>query len=181
MLGIPSQPGAVGYGLIALALVIFGLELRVLRRRRRRQGGRVEHLTAITTAVVIAIAPYLAWRVVEDLRVTTAMSSYDRSVSGPVQAYLQPYLLDPVRGIIPANATYATVVGAGIPYDDARRAFPSLTLETLFPRVSKPARTAQWIVAWGVAPASVARVGRVIVARRASGVYPALLVARVRP
>jgi hypothetical protein len=177
VLGVPTQPGAVGYGLIALALVIFGLELRSLRCRRH--GGRVEHLTAITTAVVIAIAPYLAWRVVEDLRVTTAMSPYDRSVSGPVQAYLQPYLLDPVRGIIPANATYATVVGPGVPYDAARRAFPSLTLETLFPRVSKPVPSAQWIVAWGAAPDSVARVGRVIVARRASGVYPALLVARV--
>ena len=66
----------------------------------------------MTSAIVIARSPYLAWRVVQDLRVTTAMTSYDRSVAGPVQAYLQPYLLDPVRGIIPAEATYATVVGA---------------------------------------------------------------------
>jgi hypothetical protein len=108
------------------------------------------------------------------------MSAYDRSVAGPVQAYLQPYLLDPVRSIIPPHETYATVTGPGVPYATAQRAFPSLALQTLFPRVSKPAREAQWIVAWGAAPASVARVGHVIVARRASGVYPAVLVARVQ-
>ena len=177
MLGIPADPGAVGYGLLLLAALIIGLEVYVLRRR---QQDAVERVAAVTGAIVIALAPYLAWRVVQDLRVTTAMTSYERNVAGPVQAYLQPYLLDPVRGIIPPSATYATVVGLGVPYATARKAFPSLALQTLFPRVSKPTQDAQWLVAWGVTRASLSRFGRVVVARPASGVYPALFVARLR-
>jgi len=178
MLGVPSHPGAVGYAVLALGVLVTLLAVLALRGRWPQES--VERLAVVSIAIVVAIAPYVAWRVVEDLRVTTAMGSYDRSVAGPVQAYLQPYLLDPVRTIIPPGATYATVVGPGVPYDTAKRAFPSLALETLFPRVSKAPREAQWIVAWGAAPGSVAPVGRVIVARRASGTYPALLVARVR-
>ncbi|MGH3002127.1 MAG: hypothetical protein ACRDM1_05595 [Gaiellaceae bacterium] len=178
MLGVPSQPGAAGYAVLLLGFAAVIALAFVWRRRRPRDA--VGGIAACACAIVVAVAPYVIWRIVEDLRVTTAMSAYDRSVSGPVQAYLQPYLLDPVRGIIPPHATYATAVGTGVPYDTARRAFPSLALETLFPRISKPPREAQWIVAWGTAPGSVAPVGRVIVARRASGAYPALLVARVR-
>ena len=85
---------------------------------------------------MVAAAPYLIWRVVSDLRTTTAMTPYDRSVAGPVQAYLQPYLLDPVKAIIGPGDTYATVVGDGVPYQPAREAFPSLALQTLFPRIS---------------------------------------------
>jgi len=177
VLGVPAHPGAIGYGLLLLAVVILGLELPAVRRRARDPA---ERLAAIAIAVLVAVTPYLAWRVVEDLRTTTAMSAYDRSVAGPVQAYLQPYLLDPVRNIIPPNATYATVVGPGVPYDTAKRAFPSLAMETLFPRLSKSVDDAQWIVAWGATPGSVAHVGHVIVAQRRSGVYPAVLVARVQ-
>jgi hypothetical protein len=129
--------------------------------------------------VVVGAAPYLAWRIVSDLRVTTKMTPYDRSVAGPVQAYLQPYLLDPVTAIIPPGATYATAVGDAVPYRTARRAFPSLALQTMSPRISTAPANAEWIVAWGVDPRSVAHVGRVVVARAASGVYPAVRVARV--
>lgn len=178
MLGVPSHPGAVGYAVLALVALVTALAVLALRRRWPQES--VERLAAVAITIVVAVAPYVAWRVVEDLRVTTAMASYDRSVAGPVQAYLQPYLLDPVRAIIPPDATYATVVGPSVPYDTAKRAFPSLALETIFPRISTAPGAAQWIVAWGAAPGSVAPVGRVIVARQASGSYPALLVARVR-
>ena len=46
----------------------------------------------------LGAGPFLVWRVVEDLCVTTALDAYERRESGPIQAFLQPYLLDGVRG-----------------------------------------------------------------------------------
>jgi len=177
VLGVPSRPGAAGVAALALGLAV---ALAVAwRLRDRRPTGTAELWAAAALLAVVAAAPYLAWRVYRDLRVTTAMTPYDRSVAGPVQAYLQPYLLDPVTKIIPLGDTYATAVGDAVPYGPARQAFPSLALQTLFPRISEAPADADWIVAWGVDPRSVAHVGSVIVARRASGVYPAVRVARV--
>lgn len=178
MLGVPSHPGAAG--LAALLLGILVVAAVVVRLRARRPTETVERLAVASVIVIAAVAPYLVWRVASDLRTTTAMTPYERSVAGPVQAYLQPYLLDPVKQIIGPGDTYATVVGDRVPYPPARQAFPSLALQTLFPRRSTTPGRAEWIVAWGADPGSVAPVGRVIVARAAAGAYPALLVARVR-
>ncbi len=178
MLGVPSSPGAAG--LAALVLGVLAVGVVALRLRSRWPTDLIERLAAAVAVVVVAAAPYLVWRVVSDLRTTTAMTPYDRGVAGPVQAYLQPYLLDPVKRLLGPTDTYATVVGAGVPYAPARQAFPSLALQVLFPRVSTAPRRARWIVAWGADPRSVAKVGKVIVARPAVGAYPALLVARVR-
>lgn len=177
MLGVPSRPGAVG--LAALALGVALAFAAAWRFRGKRPASPIDLAAALALLVVLGAAPYLTWRIVSDLRVTTRMSPYDRSVAGPVQAYLQPYLLDPVARIIPAGDTYATAVGNGVPYTSARRAFPSLALQALYPRISAAPADADWIVAWGVDPRTVARVGRVVVARPASGAYPALRVARV--
>ena len=178
MLGVPSHPGATGLAALVFGILVVSVAAFRLRFSWPRQV--VERLAAAVAIVVVAAAPYLVWRVVSDLRTTTAMTSYDRGVAGPVQAFLQPYLLDPVKRIIGPGDTYATVAGAGVPYEPARQAFPSLALQTLFPRISTAPSRAEWIVAWGADPRSVARVGRVIVARAAAGAYPALLVARVR-
>jgi hypothetical protein len=177
VLGVPSRPG--GAGEAALALGIAAALFVLWRLRGRRPSGTAELWAATALLAVVASAPYLVWRVVQDLRTTTAMTAYDRTVAGPVQAYLQPYLLDSVTKIIPPGDTYATAVGDAVPYGVARQAFPSLALQTLFPRVSVAPAQADWIVAWGVDPRSVAHVGGVIVARPASGVYPAVRVARV--
>jgi len=131
--------------------------------------------------LTLATAPYFAWRIIEDLRVTTAMTSYELSVSGPVQAYLQPYLLDPVANIIPPGATYATIVGPGVPHAEARGGFGPLAMITLFPRkaVADP-RQADWVIAWGTKLRGVIPVDDVIVARPAQAGRPAVLVGRVR-
>jgi hypothetical protein len=163
----------------ALALGLAIALVAAWRFWRRRPAQLADLWAAVALLVVLGAGPYVAWRVVSDVRVTAAMSPYDRSVAGPVQAYLQPYLLDPVAKIIPPGATYATAVGDAVPYRPARQAFPSLALQTLYPRISTAPAGADWIVAWGVDPRSVAHVGHVIVARAASGVYPAVRVARV--
>jgi hypothetical protein len=177
VIGVPSRPGAAGLAALALGIAI-AAALAWLHRSRR-PSELVDLFAAVALLAVVAAGPYLVWRIVSDLRVTTRMTAYDRSAAGPVQAYLQPYLLDPVTRIIPPGDTYATAVGDEVPYTPARQAFPSLALQRLSPRVSTAPSDADWIVAWGVDPRSVAHVGRVIVARPASGVYPAVRVARV--
>lgn len=179
MLGVPSRPDAVGFAALLLG-VLLGAICAWRLRRRRLEPSRVEFHAALALLLITAAAPYLVWRIVADLRVTTRMTAYDRSVAGPVQAFLQPYLLDSVVRIIPRDETYATVVGGSVPYHTARLAFPSLAVQVLSPRISTSVSRADWIVAWGSDPRSIAPVARVIVARRASGVYPAVFVARVR-
>jgi hypothetical protein len=177
VLGVPSRPGAAGLAALALGIAV-ALAL-AWRFRARRPTESADLWAILALLAVIAAGPYLMWRVVSDLRVTTAMTPYDRSVAGPVQAYLQPYLLDNVVPIIPPGDTYATAVGDAVPYSAARSAFPSLALQTLYPRISTAPADADWIVAWGIDPRTVAHVGHVIVARRPSGPYPAVRVARV--
>jgi hypothetical protein len=179
VLGVPS-----GFGVTGAACLLCGLLIAAIAAWRRRASipsdltGRAATVCLVLT---MAAVPYFAWRIVEDLRVTTAMTSYDLSVAGPVQAYLQPYLLDPVARIIPPNATYATVEGPGVPYAGARDAFASLAMITLFPRkaVADP-RQADWVIAWGAKLRGVVPVSGLTVARPAQAGYPAVLVGRVR-
>ena len=178
MLGIPSGFGLAGAtllfaGILAVAIVTW-------RRRASLPSDGIGRAASACLLFTLAVTPYLAYRIAEDLRLTTSMSAYDLSVAGPVQAYLQPYLLDPLRTIIPPGDTYATVTGPGVPYATARDAFPALALTTLFPRkaIADP-RRADWVIAWGTPLHDVAPVERVIVARGAQGGYPAVLVGRV--
>jgi len=127
VLGVPSRPGAAGLAALALGLALAAAA--AWRWRTRRPASTVELAAALTLLVVAGTAPYLIWRVVSDLRVTTRMTPYDRSVAGPVQAFLQPYLLDPVVRIIPPGDTYATAVGDAVTYRPARLAFPSLAVQ----------------------------------------------------
>lgn len=179
MLGIPSGLGLAGASLLLAGILV--VAVAVWRRRASFPPDLVGRAGAVCLLLTLAVVPYLAWRIVEDLRVTTAMSSYDLSVAGPVQAYLQPYLLDPVRELIPPGATYATVTGAGVEQDTARTAFPALAMTTLFPRrsVADP-RRADWVIAWGTPLKGVAPFEKVIVARPAQAGYPAVVVGRVR-
>src|SRR5215216_5199329 len=162
MLGLPSRPGALGLALLALGLaaaIVFGA--RFLREHARTP---LVLACSVCAAATLGSAPFFVWRLVEDVRYTTSLNRSDYDGAGPIQAFLQPYLLDTVPALIPRGDTYMTAVGAGVPYDAARKAFPSLALQTLFPRISvASARDADWVVAWGVDPRSVAPVRRVVV------------------
>jgi hypothetical protein len=178
MLGVPASPGLVGYVLLLFGTAVAAGAAVVLRRRGR---DRLHMLVAGCLLATVAAAPFLAWRIVEDVRYTRRLDPSTYNGAGPVQAFLQPYLLDPVPALIPRGATYAAVTGDAVPYPTAREAFPSLAHETLFPRISVAApRRADYVVAWGIDPRRVAPVRRVVVARPAAGVYPALRVAEVR-
>lgn len=181
MLGVPAAPGALGGALLVLGVALAGVGFWLAHVRGVVPVDLVGRVSAAALSLTLGVGPFVTWRIVEDLRVTTALDSYERRESGPIQAFLQPYLLDGVDELIPPGATYATAVSDAVPYEAARAAFPALALRELFPRrtVDDPAR-AGWIVAWGIDPRRLASVDRVVVARKGSGVYPAVYVARVR-
>jgi hypothetical protein len=180
VLGVPSAPGAVGGALLAGGLVVALAVLVVAWRTGRLPAPPVWALVWSLFVLTLGLAPFLAWRVVEDVRVTSGLDAYERREAGPIQAFLQPYLLDGAARVIPAGATYATATGDAIPYPAARKAFPALAQRALFPRrsLSDPAG-ADWLVAWGVEPGRVVPDARVVFTRPASGVYPPLYVARI--
>ena len=180
MIGVPSSPGTVGWLLLAAGLSA-AAALVILARRRLTEVDVVSALAAVSIVVTVCVTPYLAWRVVQDLRYTTALDSYSSSSAGPIQAYLPGYLADGAARFIPPAATYATAVGPTIPWAQARAAFPSLVMNTLFPRRSVASLTdADYVVTWGIRPVAVVPVSRTWIARPRSGLYPPVWVARVR-
>lgn len=179
MLGAPASPGAVGWALIAFGLIA---ALAILVRTR----GAIRRLAPSAAAAIVALivvagaTPYVVWRIADDLRYTTTLHGYDAEAAGPVQAFLPGYLLDGASQLIPAAATYSTVVSPRVPWATARSAFGSLAMESLFPRRSvADARAADYLVAWGVRPGSVAPVRMVWTLRKAFGESPAIYVARI--
>jgi hypothetical protein len=162
--------GGIGF-LAALALL----------RRRIATATRASAAAAVAIALTVAAVPYVAWRFVEDLRVTTRLDAYGATAAGPIQAYLPGYLVDGAQRRIPRGATFATVVSPAIPWQPARAAFPALAMETLFPRVSvADPRSAGYVVTWGVAPGRVAPVSRTWVVRPRAGEYAAVYVGEVQ-
>lgn len=178
MLGVPTASASVLAALFALGIAIVAAAW--IRDGRRRPSTPTDLAVAVAVAAAVASLPYVGWRFVKDVRYTTSLDPYERAAAGPIQSYLPGYLVDGARKVVPPGATYATVVGGSVPYADARDAFGPLVLTTLFPRQSVPVRDAQWIVAWGISPARVAQVGKVIVVQRRLGPLPPVFVAKVR-
>jgi hypothetical protein len=179
VLGVPASPGVAGWLLLALGAAGAGAAFLALKRRL---AAAPTATGAAHVALVVAVAafPYVTWRFVEDLRVTTRLRGYDAEAAGPVQAYLPGYLVDGARRLIPIGATFATAVSPRVPWGSARAAFPSLAMQTLFPRVSlDDPRAADYLVSWGVRPAEVTRVTRTWIVRARAGAYPAVYVGQV--
>ncbi len=179
MIGVPAASAATTALLFAIGAVAVAVAAAALRRRRHGLPPEAR-LVAAAVALSLVALPWVAWRFAEDLRTTTRFDAYERASMGPIQAYLPGYLVDGVRSRIPPGATWWADAGPAVPYSTARKAFPSLVLTTLFPRVSAPPRQASWIVAWGASPRAVRPVGRVRVAHPRQGPLPPVLVAKAR-
>jgi hypothetical protein len=179
VLGVPASPGAAGWFLLAAGAAAAVVALFVLRRRAPQMPPTVA-ASAVAITLTAAMLPFVGWRFLEDLRVTTGLHGYDASAAGPIQAYLPGYLVDGAQRLIPRGATYATVVSRSVPWQPARAAFSSLAVQTLFPRRSvQDPQTADYVVAWGVRPTRVVRVTRVWVVRPRTGLYAAVYVGKV--
>jgi hypothetical protein len=178
VLGVPSASAPTLAALFLSGFLVGAIAWSIGGRRRPQ--GLVERAVAVACAAAVVSLPYVGWRIVEDIRYTHRLDPYDRRAAGPIQAYLPGYLADGVAAVVPRDDTYATVVSSTVPYATARKAFPSLVLTTLFPRVSAPLRKAQWVVDWGVKPSGFAHVGRIVVASPQRGPLPPIYVARLR-
>ncbi len=182
MLGLPASPGPVGAAMLVLGLVLGLAAAYAAWRGPLRGWERVAALAvALTIGTAVGFVPFSAWRMVEDMRFTSGLNDEEAEGAGPIHNFIQPYLLDDVRALIPEGDTYAAVAGPAIREDVARTAFPYLALTRLFPRVAveRPA-DADWIVAWGADPRELGvAVADVRTVRPAQGPFPAVVVARV--
>jgi hypothetical protein len=179
VIGVPGSPGAIGWGLL-IAGVLAGAVAFPSVWRRVSGRGLVVDAALCCLVVTTAVAPYLVWRFVQDLRYTTRLDAYDAEAAGPIQAYMPGYLVNGAGRYVPRNATYSVVVGERVPWPQARAAFPALVQQRLFPRrsVADP-RAAGYVVTWGVDPAAVVDVKRVWIVRRRYGSYLAVYVGQV--
>jgi hypothetical protein len=180
MLGLPASPGLAGAVLLVLGALIGAAAGLLVLRRQPVAPAALGGLVALVAAVTVAAAPYTLWRISEDVRYTSGLNDDDRAGAGPIQTFLQPYLLDPAVPLIPEEARYFTAVSDEI-RREARQGFRPLAMNVLFPRVSveRPAQ-ADWIVAWGVDPRGLGvAVSDVTRVREAQAGYPPVWVARV--
>jgi hypothetical protein len=178
MIGVPSASAAT-VALLLLAGIVFVALAAVIARRRLRSLGGVERVVAVALAASLASVPLLGWRIVKDLQYTTGLDAYTRANAGPIQAFLPGYLVDRARGVLPADATWATRTGS-VPSSTAAAAFSPLVLVTLFPRVSVEPARADWILTLGEEPQAVAPVRRTLLLRPAVGSLPAARLGQAR-
>lgn len=157
MLGVPAASAATTAALFLVGILVVALALYLVRSRLRRLE-TVERLVAASLALSLVALPWVGWRFVEDLRVTTKLDPYERENMGPIQAYMPGYLVQSVH----IRGTWTTDVGPH-PNEIARSAFPSLVLVKLFPQLSAPPGRADWVIRWGY---DAAHPFRVVVKRR---------------
>lgn len=175
MYGVPAASTAT-----TAALFLVGIALAVVAgfRVRGRYRGE-ERFVALAVVLSLIAVPWVGWRFAEDLSTTTRLDAYTRANAGPIQAYLPGYLVDAAKPVVGRRQTWAAVTGAGLGNSTAARAFPALVLTELFPRVSAPVRSADWLLAVGIEPRAVTHVTGVRVIETARGVLPPVRLAKV--
>lgn len=158
MEGLPQSPGAVGFAILLIGLACGAIFAWLIRRRVAEAVDGVRGVAAIAlllTATSLGAAPFVVWRIVEDIRYTSGIDPwlaprYGVSVSG-----VHPEIFDNAVKHIPPGDTYFLATKPGIPYG-ARAGFRQWALGYLLPRVAvgQPER-ARWILTLGVNPSSV--------------------------
>jgi hypothetical protein len=156
--GLPQQPGAVGFALLGLGLVagvLYGLH--VLRRVSGGfEGDRAAAwIVAVVVAAAVGGAPFIAWRIVEDIRYTSSIDDWLVPRYGVSVFEVHPEIFDNAAARIPAGDTYYVASAPGLDRT-TRAAFRQWALGYLLPRaaVADPA-DAEWILTLGVRPSSV--------------------------
>jgi hypothetical protein len=157
MLALPAHPGRVGIAFLALGLLL-GLVVAVVvwlnvepSLRRHRPCALAALAATLVLASAVAAAPFVAWRIVEDVRSTAALSRGEAEQVGGASAHVDPAAVAALGRRMAAHDTYAVVASEAV--GDARTAFWEWAAYALLPRlqVSNPAR-ATWILSWGRDP-----------------------------
>jgi hypothetical protein len=100
-------------------------------------------------------SPYIAWRIVEDVRYTSALNSWIADRYGVSVAQVHPAIFDAAAAHMPLHARYYLATAPTV--DSTRRqAFEQWAAGWLLPRVatSTPAQ-ADWILTLGIKPSTV--------------------------
>ena len=155
MIALPSSPGTYGTALIVAGLVLCSaLGWVAWGRLRRLMGARgattagVAGVLAAALASSVGLAPYLAWRVVQDLRYT---SKIERQIVERIAAYennLDGRSFDVVAGLMPRDAVFYVATS-----DPERGNFSLWALSALLPRVAvSDPKQADWLLTQGIDP-----------------------------
>ena len=152
MLALPSQPGLVGGALLVLGLVLAAV-VGVAGWRSLRPGlqgsaaGPVAAVATVALASAFGAAPFLAWRVVQDVRYTSALGSAAVERIVPSTYGIDGAAFDFLEAAIPAGESFYVRDAV----ED--QVFANYARATLLPRIAvdDPQR-ADWLVTRGVDP-----------------------------
>src|SRR3954469_8796509 len=163
MLGLPAHPGRYGALFIVLGLLAAAVLAPFVWRSLRRSLPLAESvLLAVSLLSTVAAAPFLAWRIVEDVRYTSRLTHPQAERIGGDMQHIDHRAIDRLRALIPPGATFYVTAPASVA-PSARRGVTYWTGYALQPRirVRDPAH-ADWIVGWNRDPRTAARVDRVV-------------------
>jgi hypothetical protein len=143
------------------AVVVVALVLRA----RRPNISLATLVAASLCASVIVSAPFTAWSLVKDIRVSRDYSTFQADRIGPEGNGLDTTVVDRVAERIPTSGTYAFVI-APKGAETIGTVFRIWAEAVLLPRheVAKPSK-GQWVVSFGASPAMLgvsARAVRII-------------------
>ena len=104
-------------------------------------------VVALVLASTVAAAPFVAWRIVEDVRYTSRLSGAEAERVGGESAHVDPQVIALLGREIPSHDTYAVVASPAV--GGEYTAFWEWAAYALLPRlqVTEPAH-AQWILSW---------------------------------
>ena len=182
MLALPEGIGALGLLLLAVGTVA-GLGAGWVAMRAAGGDRAQAALLAVALALAVAVAPFSAWRIVQDFRYTSRIAEPVAERIGAYENYLDGSAFDDLARLIPPGDRYYVRVAREIEPESAAHAFRVWGLTALLPRraATNPAN-ADWIVTWGVDPRYVRLgVGRVWRIREPKHGFPAIYLARVGP
>ena len=172
--------------LLALGAVL-GLVAFTVGWRRLRAGFPDDRSGALALGVVLvglcsalAVVPYSAWRLAEDIGETSSLSRTEAETTGASLNSLRPDVFEELRRAIPPGDTYYVDAASRIG-SPSRDAFLEWSATALLPRlpVRSPER-ADWIVTWGIDPGSYdVPLARVQQLERSSARLPETYLARV--
>jgi hypothetical protein len=178
--GLPQQPGPIGLafliaGLLAGAIYAWRIRLRV----SSSVGGSwsVGGIVLILTVTTVGVAPFVGWRIVEDIRYTSGIDPWLAPRYGVSVFRVHPEIFDNAARHIPSGDTYFLAPSPRLDRT-TQGAFRQWALGYLLPRmaVADPDQ-AHWILTLGVDPASVGpQISRTWMVKEAvSGLPPAYL------
>ena len=187
MIGLPAEPGLVGTAFLAAGAIV-GIAIGIAAWRRLfgafgegRAAQLVRGVVVVALTAGTGIAPFVAWRIVEDIRVVADVTRADAEVIGALGNEIDATVFDDFRAAIRAEETYYVDTSKTI--DPTRAgAFRQWSLGALLPRVRvlDPA-DADWVVTWGLDPRQLGvSLARTEMVRPPAGGFPAYYLARVR-